>query len=240
MFRSFIVFTFMICAGVVRADGVTVAVAANLLPTAQNLAAAHGGDIRIAHGSTGRLYAQIRAGAPFDIFLAADVARPARLEDEGFTAARRTYALGRLVLVATDEILDGDLPQTLIGRRLAIADAALAPYGLAAEQALAQLGVDLAKTTLITGDSIGQVAGFAATGNVDAAMIALSLLPQVLEQRAMAHHNISDALHDPIRQDAVLLLRGAKSNAARSFWDWLQTPAATAILEAAGYTVPAP
>ena len=230
----------MIWGTALRADGVTIAVASNVLPTAQKLVAAYGGDVQVAHGSTGRLYAQIRAGAPFDIFLSADAARPALLETQGRSAERRTYALGRIVLIGRPEIVKGDLAVTLQGRRLAIADAALAPYGLAAEQALAGLSVDLDETTLITGDSIGQVAGFVATGNVEAAVIAVSLLPQVLAQRPLDHRVIPSDLHDPIRQDGVLLPRGAQNPSAQAFWDWLKSPAATAIFTDAGYEVPAP
>ena len=227
---------------VVRAETVTVAVAANMLPTAVKLVAAHGADadILLAHGSTGRLYAQIVAGAPFDIFLSADAERPARLEAEGMAAQRRTYALGRIVIVAVPGILNGDPAQTLKGRRLAIADAAVAPYGLAAEQALGALGVDLAQTTLITGDSVGQVAGFIATGNVDAAVIAASQLPQVLAERPFEHRSLDAALHDPIRQDAVLLPRGAENPTAVAFWQWLAGPEAATILRASGYEVPGP
>ena len=228
--------------GPLRAETVTVAVAANLLPSAQTLVAAYGavsGDtVQLAHGSTGRLYAQIVAGAPFDIFLSADAERPARLMAEGLGRDVRTYALGRIVLVAVAGIVHGDLAQTLKGRRLAIADAAVAPYGRAAEQALAGMGVEIDRTRLITGDSVGQVAGFVATGNVDAAVIALSQLPLVLGERALEHMIFDPSLHDPIRQDGMLLKRGAENPAAVAFWEWLAGDAAAAILRDAGYEVP--
>jgi molybdate transport system substrate-binding protein len=226
-----------------QAETVTVAVAANLLPTAEKLVAGYGAvsddTVNLAHGSTGRLYAQIRAGAPFDIFLSADAARPALLAEQGLGGDPRAYALGRAVLVAVPGILQGDLAETLKGRRLAIADAAVAPYGLAAEQALGALGVDLSLSNLITGDSVGQVAGFVVTGNVDAAVIALSQLPQVLAQRPLEHRVLDSALHDPIRQDGLLLNRGADNPAAVAFWQWLAGDDASAILRGDGYEVPA-
>lgn len=235
-------FAFCVPGAGVAQDRATLAVAANMLPTARVLVAAFTAEtqqeIVVVQGSTGRLYAQIVAGAPFDIFLAADAERPALLEQAGLTLARRSYALGRLIVVAAPGLLDGDLAGALRGQRVALADPALAPYGIAAMQALTALGVTPEVPDLVLGDSVGQVAGFFATGNVDLAFVALSQLPNLQAKRTLDHVAIDDALHDPIVQDGVLLVRGGDSPAARAFWDWLASPTVAGVLRDAGYGVP--
>ncbi|WP_226782228.1 molybdate ABC transporter substrate-binding protein [Oceaniglobus trochenteri] len=242
MRRALLILSLMIAGQVARAETVTVAVAANLLSTAQGLVAAYEADhphrVELVHGSTGKLYAQIRAGAPFDIFLAADAERPELLEQEGLTAARRAYALGLIALVTAPGLAND--AATLDSVRLSIADPKVAPYGRAAEQALRHLGVDTGTARLILGESVGQVAVFFATGNVDAAVISVSQLAQVRAERALDVHAIDQATFDPIRQEGVLLARSGDSPAAQSFWGWLESPVALAILDKAGYGRPDP
>ena len=147
------------------ADVVTVAVASNFAKTAADVSAAFTRDtgvpVRISHGSTGKLYAQIINGAPFDIFLAADTERAALLEQSGLTVAgsRRTYATGSLVLWSNDERLRGkDCRQMLERgdyRHLALANPATAPYGSAAREFLAGAGLwDSASTRAVYGLSL--------------------------------------------------------------------------------------
>ncbi|SFP28058.1 molybdate ABC transporter substrate-binding protein [Tranquillimonas alkanivorans] len=223
------------------AGTVSVAVAANVLPAIEEMAETfaretdHG--LRISSGSTGRLYAQIRAGAPYDVFLAADAERPERLEGDGLVERRRTYALGRLALVGPPGTLD-DPAAALRGQRLTVADPAVAPYGLAAMETLTALGLKPQDVRLVTGESVGQTAMFVATGNAPYGFLARSLLPQVRAARDVDVWDVPPDHHAPIRQDAALLSRGASAEAALAFWDWLQGDAARAILSSAGYEVP--
>ncbi len=217
------------------AEEATVAVAANFLTTAETLAAAYeaatGDRIVLAHGSTGRLYAQIVNGAPFDVFLAADAARPAALEEAGRSAARETYALGQLVLVARIPL--DDPAKSMAGRTVALADPAVAPYGAAAAEVLERLGAT--PGALVYGDSVGQVAALFTTGNAEMAFLAASQLPLLGEDIQTARF---EGLYTPIVQDAVLLDRGAENPAARGFFDYLAGPAAAEVIRAAGYGVP--
>ncbi|MEO1789652.1 MAG: molybdate ABC transporter substrate-binding protein [Pseudomonadota bacterium] len=225
-------------AGPAAAADAVVAVAANFLTTARALEATFeadtGYDLTLAHGSTGRLYAQIINGAPFDLFLAADAARPEALKVGGAAVAQRTYAVGQLVLVARGA--EAYRPADLVrGQRVAMANPELAPYGAAAFEALEALGVMNKDFDPVLGDSVGQAATFLATGNADLAFLAASQLDMLdpgLTAFAMA------GLHAPVRQDAVLLARGDDNPAARAFFDWLGGPEARAIIETSGYSVP--
>lgn len=227
-----------------RAAEVTVAVASNFLTTAEVIAesfeAETGHELRLAHGSTGRLYAQVLNGAPFDVFLAADQERPALLEADGLTLARKPYAIGRLVLVAAPELgLAMDrLGEGLQGRRIALAEPKVAPYGLAAEEVLISVGLppDGDGARFLFGESVGQVANIFATGNAEAAFVAAAqlLVLDIPEAEALP----LDGLHVPIVQDAVLLARAEANPAARAFYDYLSSEAATVLLQNSGYDAP--
>lgn len=225
-----------------RAETATVAVAANFAATLERLGAAfaRGGehDIRIVIGSTGKLYAQIVHGAPFDIFLAADAARPARLVAEGRAAEadRLTYAVGRLVLwgrggpVSEETLREGTLD------RLALANPALAPYGAAAMAVLERYGrTGAARPALVMGENVAQAIAMLATGNVDHGLVPLSVRG---DRRVMdgAHlWVVPREAHAPIRQDGVLLERGRGNPAAVAFFAFLSSEAARALVIADGY-----
>lgn len=223
-----------------RAETATVAVAANFLTTAETLAESFkrdsGHDLVLVSGSTGKLYAQIKNGAPFDVFLAADVGRPEALEKDQLTAGRKPYAFGRLVLLVRgrteatlDVIAEGKL-------RIAIADPDLAPYGYAARQVLGAVrGASDWDRRLVFGQDVGQVMTFIATRNADAALVALAQLAQV-DFRASELLIPSD-LHTPIRQEAVLMERSTSNAAARAFYAYLDTPTARRLIEESGYGV---
>lgn len=236
----------MLAAAPVLADTATVAVATNFYSSAQTLVSAferqspH--DILLAPGSTGKLYAQIINGAPFDMFLAADALRPQLLVEQGKTVAnsRKTYALGRLALVASKDFDLSD-PKTVLaperGLRLAVADKALAPYGLAAQDVLEYLGLATGRDgELVVGENIGQTYSFVATGNADLGLVALAQVPLGGVENWVA---IPDTWHAPIVQDMVLLVGAGSGDggplAAQAFHAFLQTPAARAIIAAAGY-----
>ncbi|MEM9342670.1 MAG: molybdate ABC transporter substrate-binding protein [Pseudomonadota bacterium] len=216
----------------VRAAEAIVAVASNFLTTAERLASAFEAETdhsaTLVHGSTGRLYAQIRAGAPFDLFLAADQERPTLLSDDGRAARQATYAIGQLVVVTRDA---PDLTAALTGRRFAMADPEVAPYGAAARAALIDLGVseDLA----VYGDSVGQAASLFVTGNTEAAFLAASQVPDLPDKTVVF---AVDATATGLAQDMVLI---APDNAAAvAFYDFLLSPQGQQIIVDAGYEAP--
>jgi len=226
------------------ADAVTVAVAANFSFTARRVAdaferaAPH--EIRLVVGSTGKHYAQIVNGAPFDILLAADSDRPERLEREGraLPGSRFTYAVGRLALWsrvpgyvdARGEILaNGDF------RHLALANPRLAPYGIAAQQALTRMGLwDRLYERMVFGENVSQAFRFVDSGAAELGFVALSQLRQagVAED---AHWLIPGSLYAPIEQQAVQLRAG---DAAAGFLDFLRGQTALAIIADHGYGLP--
>ena len=226
------------------AGEVLIAVAANFLTTAEHLAERFGAgtshDVTLAGGSTGGLYAQIALGAGYDILLSADQARPARLEAEGRTApgARFTYATGRISLWSADGAAFTDGPAALRAgalRNLAIANPDLAPYGLAARQALERLGVwEGLSGRLVLGQNMGQTIAMIDTGNAEMGIVATSFL--MARPRGGSRWDIPAGLHAPIRQDAVLL--APDNPAAAAFLDFLQSDAARAIIIADGYEAP--
>lgn len=229
-----------------EAAEVRVAVAANFAATlhtlAEDFSSATGHRVMVSSGSTGKHYAQIRNGAAFDVFLAADSARPERLEAEGIGIAnsRFTYAIGRLVLWVPGQRELGPPEQYLRNadfRHLAIANPRLAPYGLAAEQALRawQLWERL-QPKVVRGENIAQAFQFVATGNASAGLVALPSLLAAGHPVAGSYRVIPPELHQPIDQQALLLRRG---EAAEAFLRYLRGGAAAALIRSAGYEVPA-
>lgn len=231
-----------------QADETLIAVAANFTGTAhaliQQFETQTGHTVKASFGSTGKLYAQIENGAPFDVFLAADAARPERAEQAGLAIAgsRFTYARGKLALWSPKAHLFDD-PNTYLAqaafRHLAIANPRTAPYGLAAQQILTRLGVwNELQGKLVQGDSIAQTFQFIATGNVDAGFIALSQLHDWKSDQGTTWI-VPDAYHEALNQQAVLLKRGQNNPAATAWLDFLRSPEAVAIIEGYGYGVDA-
>ena len=229
-----------------HAERVQVAVAANFKSTLDQLETEFerqtGHDLQASSGSTGKLYAQIRQGAPFDVFLAADQLRPALLEEEGVgvSSMRTTYAVGRLALwdpkggeIGPDVLFERDF------NRLAIANPDLAPYGAAARDVIDGLSAteNLARR-MVYGENIGQAFAFVATGNAEIGFVALSQLRSLPPQRQGAYWLAPSSMHEPIRQDAVLLISGEENIAATSFMTFLKSETARRIIEQAGYDLP--
>jgi molybdate transport system substrate-binding protein len=226
------------------ADEAAVAVAANFLSALRALEtsfeAASQHEISIISGSTGQLYAQIINGAPFDVFLAADEERPRRLADThwGEPSSQFTYAIGQLALWSRQaDLIEkatlARLPE-LKFRWLAIAEPAVAPYGAAAKQTLERLGVWRSlEPRIVKGQSVAQTFALTETGNAELGLIALS--QALTYQGAASYLVIPEDLHDPIRQDAILLSRAHGNDAAREFLEFLRTPAGAAIIERYGY-----
>lgn len=219
---------------------VLVAVAANFVRPAERIvgdfAELHGGEIALVAGSTGKLYAQIRNGAPFDVFLAADQRRPALLEDEGLALAgsRFTYAVGRLALWSGREGMELNADTLRRGdyRKLAIANPELAPYGQAARDVLSRLDAKV-QQRLVTAESVGQAFALVATGNADLGLVAA---PQAQRAGQGSMWFIPESLHEPIRQDAVLLERAGDNAIAGAFVAFLHTDA-RAVIVSLGYGV---
>ena len=225
-----------------------VAVAANFVGTLQQLApvfeqaSAH--RLIISPGSSGQLYAQIRQGAPFDVFLSADAEKPLLLERDGLTVpgSRFTYAIGALVLWSSRPgLIDpaGHVLQEHPHRLTALANPQTAPYGTAAQQVLTKLALwdELNQQhRIVIGENITQTWQFAATGNADLAFVALS---QVLGPDGTISGSswvVPTSMYQPIEQAAVVLESTRQQAAAEAFMRWLRSdPKALAMIRSAGY-----
>jgi molybdate transport system substrate-binding protein len=225
------------------ADEVNVAVAANFTDAAKEIGQAFkaktGDDAVFSFGSSGALYTQISQGAPFQVFLSADAARPKKAVDEGFgvTGSNFTYAVGKLVLwskkpgVATGE----DALKNAAINKVAICDPKAAPYGQAAVETMQSLKLyDTLQPKLVQGANITQAFQFVDTGNAEIGFVALS---QVVGKTEGSQWMVPQDLYKPIKQDAVLLNKGADSKAAKDFIDFLKGPEAAAIIKKYGYEV---
>ncbi len=230
------------------ADEVKVAVAANFTAPMKLIAEAFNQDTghtaEAAFGATGKFYAQIKNGAPFEVLLSADDATPAKLEAEGMTrtGTRFTYAIGTLVLWSAnpDLIKDG---AKVLGRnqfrKLAIANPKTAPYGAAAVAVMKALAVDqMLEPKLVQGENIAQTYQFVSTGNAELGFVALS---QAFKDGRIGEGSawiVPADMHDPIRQDAVILKNGENNAAATAFMDYLKGDKAKQIIRSFGYAIP--
>jgi molybdate transport system substrate-binding protein len=227
------------------AESAHVAVAANFAGTAKVLAEQFaresGHRLELSSGSTGKFYAQITNGAPFDVFLSADEATPHRLENEKLAVAgsRFTYAIGRLVLWSARPGLVDERGEVLRkGRfnRLAIANPKLAPYGAAAQEALEKLGLwDELRAKRVQGENIAQTFQFVSSGNAELGFVALSQIRDAGKPPSGSFWLVPASLHAPLRQDAVLLARAERNAAARGFLDYLRTAPARDLIRSYGY-----
>lgn len=235
----------VLCGGVtnVKAETVYVAVASNFARTAKVIAAEFeantGHEVRLSYGSSGKLYAQIIHGAPFSVFLSADRAKPDALENAGLSVARQTYAIGHLMIWIPQP--SGDNWQAQIadpkGGKIAMANPRLAPYGTAALQALQNLGLENTQSRWITGENIAQTFQFVSSGNAAAGFIAQSQLPGQDRLKGLVEQ-VPAELHEPIRQDMVLLKKSQDQPAARAFYEFLTSADARHLIAADGYQLP--
>jgi molybdate transport system substrate-binding protein len=194
--------------------------------------------VLVSAGSTGSHYAQIKNGAPFEAFFAADAERPEMLEREGIALAgsRFRYAVGRLVLwSAQPGYVDaaGDVLATGNYRHLAIANPDLAPYGSAARDVLRARGLWAnVQTRLVQGQDVGQTYSFVATGNAELGFVALAQIERPGGRPAGSYWLVPESLHDPIEQYAVLL---RDTPGARAFVEFVKTEEARTIIRNYGY-----
>lgn len=224
-----------------------VAVAANFAEPIKAVAAVlektTGHKISVTLGSTGKLYAQVKNGAPFDVLLSANSEVPLQLEKEGLTqlGSRFTYATGKLVLWSADAAkVDAKGEVLKNGRfgKIAYASPKVAPYGEAAAQVMDKMGLAaVLAPKLVQGESIGQAFTFTYTGNAELGFVALS---QVLEGGKLKSGSmwlIPQAMYAPIRQDAVVLSRGAANPAAQALVALLKLPSTRDLIRSYGYGV---
>ena len=187
-------------------------------------------DVEVTYGSSGNFFAQIKQGAPYDIFFSADSAYPARLEEEGFAVKgqRRPYALGRIVLWIPQKsvlnpqkglkiILESDM------KKLAITNPKHAPYGKAAEEALRYYGLwDKVQSKLVLGENVSQTAQFVQAGAADAGIIALSLAVSPKMADEGNYWIIPSESYNKLEQVYTVLQRGKDKSGAKTFLEFLQ------------------
>lgn len=243
---SGIALTCLLAISPAQAAELSIAVAANFTDATRDIVQlfekATGHKVKVSFGSTGKLYSQIENGAPFELFLAADSKRPIKAEKEGLAVAgtRFTYAMGKLVLWSPKESLfvDGEgYLKAANFRRAAIANPKTAPYGLAAQQVMEKLGVwrDV-QSRLVRGDSIAQTFQFAATENAEVGFVAYSQVKAWKASKGTVW-KIPQAYYAPIEQQAVLLKKGAESDAAKAFLAFIKGDAARVVITAYGYGI---
>lgn len=243
---AFFLFCFL-GAGAASAEDVQVAVAANFTAPMQAIAAAFerdtGHKARLAFGSSGKFYAQIKNGAPFQVLLSADGEIPARLEQEGMAVAgtRFTYAIGRLALWSAQAgrvDARGDVLKKGGYAHLAIANPKLAPYGAAAIEVLKNRGLlEAVQPKFVQGENIAQTWQFAASGNAELGFVALSQITRDGKLTRGSAWIVPANLHAPIRQDAVILARGKGNAAAGALMAYLKGEKAKAVIRTYGYDI---
>ena len=228
-----------------QADEVQVAVAANFTAPIQAIATEFekdtGHKLVTSFGATGQFYTQIKNGAPFEVFFSADDTTPKKLETEGDTVkgSRFTYAIGTLALWSAKEGYVDAKGKVLSDTRyqhLSIANPKTAPYGLAATQVLAKLGLtDKVKAKIVEGQNITQAYQFVSTGNAELGFVALSQIYKDGKVTGGSAWIVPAQMHDPIKQDAVILNKGKDNPAAKALVDYLKGPKAAAVIKSYGY-----
>ncbi|MFP5426811.1 MAG: molybdate ABC transporter substrate-binding protein [Gammaproteobacteria bacterium] len=229
------------------ADEVQVAVAANFTAPIQAIAKDFekdtGHKLVAAYGATGQFYAQIKNGAPFEVFLAADDSTPAKLEQQKETVAgsRFTYAIGTLALWSAKPGYVDDKGAVLKSndyKHLSIANPKTAPYGLAATQVLDKLQLtEATKGKIVEGQNITQAFQFVSTGNAELGFVALSQIYKDGKVENGSAWIVPADLHEPIRQDAVILNKGKDNPAAKALVDYLKSAKAAALIKSYGYEI---
>lgn len=229
------------------ADEVQIAVAANFAAPIEEIGKAFnkatGHQLKISTGASGKFYAQITNGAPFQVFLSADEEKPAQLEKDGLAVqgTRFTYAIGKLVLWSAN-------PATVDARgrvlekgkfnKLAIANPKTAPYGEAAIETLSALKLkNSVQPKIVMGENISQTYQFVSSGNAEIGFVALSQITKDHRITGGSAWIVPESLYSPIRQDAVLLINGRDSLAARHLLSFLRTEESIKVMKSYGYGI---
>lgn len=230
------------------AETVSVAVASNFSTAMQALAKdfehQSGHNVVLTFGSSGKFYAQISHGAPYDVFLSADQQKPQRLAEEGLgiEASRFTYARGKLALWRKPSSVVVD-PLTLLRsgnfNKLAFANPKLAPYGVAAQQVLTALELDqFTRHQWVWGENVAQTFQFIHTGNADLGFVALSQLLTRSDIEPTHYWAVPTTLYSPIKQDAILLTRASHNPAAIALTSFLREASTQNTIATFGYEIP--
>jgi len=250
-FPRFVIALALLLFGQVSCAATTlVAVASDFTKPMTEIAAAFekatGHSAKLSFGSSGKAFAQIQSGAPFEVYLSASEKYPLELEKTGFAVANThfVYAIGKLVLwSATPGYVDdqGKILTTGNFKHVALADPAHAPYGVVAEDVMKSLGVlDKLRPLFVMGENISQTYQFVSTGNAELGFVGLAQVIDVNSGKIGSGSGwiIPDNLHSPFRQMAVLLKTGAENPAALALVDFLKSPTALAIIEKYGFGLP--
>ncbi len=227
------------------ANEVQVAVAANFSAPMEEIGKAFnkasGHQLKISTGASGKFYAQIKHGAPFQVFLSADEEKPAQLEKDGLAVqgTRFTYAIGKLVLWSADPaVVDakGKVLELNQFNKIAIANPKTAPYGEAAMETLNALKLKRQiEPKIVMGENISQTYQFVATGNAAIGFVALSQITKDHMITGGSAWVVPEKFYSPINQDAVLLVNGKDSAAARQLLAFLKGDDALRIIKSYGY-----
>jgi len=226
------------------AQSIKVATAANMqsaiMVLKKDFKAKTGVNIEPIIGSSGNLVAQMRNGAPFDVFLSADMSFPKKLADDGLTTGTPVvYAQGILIICSTQDLGYENWPRLLLTpkiKKIALGNPAIAPYGLAAQEALQHRGVynDI-KGKLVTGESISQVNTYITTGNAEVGFTTQSLVKDPANKTKLFWKAIDPKLYSPIEQGMVILKSSANKTSAEKFYKYMQSADAKKILAEFGY-----
>jgi len=249
-YRLAVIAAVLFAASPAFADTTLVAVASDFTKPMTEIAAAFekatGHSAKLSFGSSGKAFAQIQSGAPFEVYLSASEKYPLELEKSGHAVADShfVYAIGKLVLwSATPGYVDaqGNILKTGGFKHIALADPTHAPYGVAAEEVMQSLGVlDKLRPLFVQGENIAQTFQFVSTGNAELGFIAFAQVIDIDSGNIGTGSGwlIPSHLHGPFRQTAVLLKKGADNPAALALVDFLKSPAALAIIEKYGFGRP--
>lgn len=246
MKRVFLVFSLLLFSAALFGQNLRVAVAANLQGVIKVLAKDFkektGIEIEPIAGSSGNLATQIKNGAPFDVFLSADISFPEGLFNEGFaTKAPDVYAYGSLVIVSTQDIGFENWERSLLSPRvnkIAIANPKIAPYGKAAEEALTKKGIwtDI-QPKIVQGESIAQVNTYISTGVADVGFSTQSLIKDAEGKTKLYWKLIDPQIYTPIKQGIVIIKASRQTANAEKFYRYILSADAKKILKAYGYGV---
>ena len=232
------------------AEPLLVAVASDMAYSVDELGAAFvskvpGAQIKFTTGASGNLFAQITHGAPFDVFLSADIMYPQRLAAEGAAerATLSTYAIGRLAVWSVDPRFDLSQGLRVFNdarlTRLAIANPDVAPYGKAAKAALQAYGFwDAVKDKLVLGENVAQTAQFVQTGNAQLGIVSYATVLSPKMKGVGTYYLLPETGSAPIEQGAIVTRHGKDNPLAPRFMQFMQSPAAREILLRHGFTLP--
>jgi len=201
--------------------------------------------LKVSTGASGNLFAQIQNGAPFDVFMSADMKYPKELIKAGLadSSSLTLYAIGHIVLWSMN-------PAIAVGRgleilreaqikRIAIANPEHAPYGRAAKAALEHYKIwEAVQSKIVLGENVVQTAQFVQTGNVEAGIVALSLVRSPKLSNAGKFYEIPEDSHPRLEQGAVLTKTGKDKPAAHLYLDFIRSDRARATFNRYGFRLP--